>query len=253
MRGNVFDRVASERGEVAETDRALDACFDGGGFVARLLGRVGLLRYQSLATQKAEYTNTERLSNVVQIALGGCGEQFAPQMAVCISVEHGVGDDDVIVDVKVEASAEALGKADGSASQRSMRITQGDKTPPRADESLPAENFFDEEAPASAQSGGVLGENDAQVVGHREHPLTKAHRGEYCIDKTRRGVAHATRTAAGAHAATLARESQQEFVPTGGAHGAGEAVRMNAAFEIRAEFLFYVARDAGAIRPLALG
>jgi hypothetical protein len=41
-------------------------------------------------------------------------------------------------------------------------------------------------------------------------------------------------------------------MPTRGAHGAGETVRVNAALQICAEFLFYVARNAGAIRLLAL-
>jgi hypothetical protein len=134
-----------------------------------------------------------------------------------------------------------------------MCVSERDKATPRADETLPAKDFFDEEAPAGAQGCRVLGENEAQFVRHREHPLTKAHLGEDGISEARGGVAHTTRIATRAHAAPLAGKGEQEFVPAGGADSAGKPVSMNAALEIRAELLFYVARDAGAIRPPTLG
>src|SRR5690606_35561446 len=129
------------------------------------------VRDQALASQIAEHPYAERLSYIVKIALRWRGEQVSLDVAVRISEEHGIRYDDVVVDVEVEASAEALGKTHGAASQRPMCLSERNKTAPRPDEALPAEDFFDEEAPAGAQSGGVLGENDAQVVRHREHPL----------------------------------------------------------------------------------
>src|SRR5690606_38289567 len=131
----------------------------------------------------AEYPYAERLSYIMKIALGRHREQLALQVANRISEEHGVGNDDVIMHVEVEASAEALRKTDCSASQRPMCVSERDKAPPRADEALPAKDLFDEEAPAGAQSCLVLGENEAQVVGHREHPLPQAHWREDRIDQ----------------------------------------------------------------------
>jgi len=77
----------------------------------------------------------------------------------------------------------------------------------------------------------------AHVERQREDPLAHRYARDNAIDDVRRGVGHPTSRAARAEATRLAREGDEDIVPTVVATRAGEPVVEDAAAEIRAELV----------------
>lgn len=80
----------------------------------------------------------------------------------------------------------------------------------------------------------IPGEEPAEALWHREHPLPDRDGGDHVVGEVG-GRCHAPRVAVGADAPALAGEGDQEVVAAAGAASAGEAVGQDAAAEIGPE------------------
>ena len=92
-----------------------------------------------------------------------------------------------------------------------------------------------EQAQGRALQIGIAVQEVAPALGHRQDPLAHRQRRQDVIGEMRRGRHHAPGVARWAHAPALARERDQEVVPTLPAPGAGEAMGKDAAVEVAAE------------------
>ena len=155
-------------------------------------------------------------------------------------VEHAVDDDTVKVEVGIEAGAET--------------VDEGHRTEVRRGACTGAVRLqvllhhAQEQAQGSTLEIGVAVQEVAQPLGHRQDPLAHRQRRQDVIGEMRRGRHHAPGIARWTHAPALAREGDQEVVPTLPAPGPGKAVCEDSAFQVMAELPLHTFRH----RPLVI-
>ncbi len=146
----------------------------------------------------------------------------------------------MIVDVEVEAPSEPLGKADGAASQLLSCWRRPTRTHPDAQRTLPAEDFFDEDAPHCGERIGALGEEKPKLERDRKHPLPQSNIGQHPVYQASRRIGHAPCVAAGTDAALLAGEGDEQHVSAILTACTSKPVGVNTTRGVRLEFLLYV-------------
>lgn len=127
-----------------------------------------------------------------------------------VSIEKSVGNNDVKVHVEVQATAEALGKADGSAAQFLFRCGRRGEANSDPDGPLPPKDLLDEDAPHCRKRFRLLREHESQLEGDRQNPLTESNVGQDLVHEVRSRVRHPSGIATRTDPALLARESDEE-------------------------------------------
>ena len=148
--------------------------------------------------------------------------------------EHAVDDHAVEVQVGIEAGAEAVDEGHGCEPCRGARTG--------AVRAQAGRHRAQEQPQGGALEVGVALQEIAQVLGHREHPLSQRQVRQHAIGQMRCGLYHAPRVARGAHAAPLAGERDQEIVAALPAPGPGKAMGEDAAFQVTAGLPLHVFR-----------
>jgi hypothetical protein len=149
-------------------------------------------------------------------------------------LEHAVDDHAVKVQVRIERRAEAVDEG--------HRAETGGGTRPRAVGAQAGLHRAQEELQGRTLELGVAFQEVAQPLGHGQYPLPQRQLWQDVIGQMRGGLHHAPRVARWAHAASLARERDQEIVPARVAAGASEAASQDAAFQVAAELALHRGR-----------
>jgi hypothetical protein len=155
------------------------------------------------------------------------------------------------MDVAIESGAEAVEECDGAelglCGWRCVPVT------PRAGRVAKEALDLAEEDRGECRDGlGAVGEEAAESLGHRDHPLADGHGRDDAVDEVRRRLRHAAAVAGRADATALALEADQKPRAARRAAGAGEAEAKDAAAQIRSKLLLDVPRD-GLIGSVAGG
>jgi hypothetical protein len=149
-RGGLLTR---QLGELAEPQRPLQARIE-----RRALRRVAVIALcgtqQAPALEPAQRAQLDYVGDVVEVAAIGKRQLEELRRAVRLTDEDAVRHRDVVVNVEVEATAEALGKADSAASKPSRARASGQ--PCARLLVLPAQDGLNEDAPDRAQGSSVL-------------------------------------------------------------------------------------------------
>jgi len=95
----------------------------------------------------------------------------------------------------------------------------------------PAEDCADEDAAHRTAQSGIEGQQEADAVGERQHPLAHADFGQHRVHEVRRRIRHPPAGARGTEAAAFARESDQLVLAALRATQARESVGKDAASE----------------------
>lgn len=206
---------------------------------SRLLVEMDLvgIREQSFASQPTLHAHTGVERNVGQV-----GRIWPPQ-PVKLSLLSGrrpgedpIGDDNMIVDVEIEASAEALRKLHGSAAGLGDAPFAG----PLA---LPSKDLLHEDPADGGQGVGTSRQSQPELERDAEHPLPQGNIRDDSVDEVCRSSAHAPSIAGWAHASAFTREGDQQALATRLAHGAKESMGIDPALQVPPQLLLDVPRE----------
>ncbi|CAN5822684.1 hypothetical protein BH23GEM6_BH23GEM6_26630 [soil metagenome] len=158
--------------------------------------------------------------------------------AVVALGEDAVEDDEVEVEVGIEGGAEAVQEGDGA--------ELGVAGSGRAGAQERGADAAKQDAAHIAGEARVVGQDGADPLRQREHPLADGQRRQDMVGEVDGHLHHAARVAGGTGAAALAGEGHQ---PLGVAADAGEAVGEDAAAEVGAEVVLDPVWHALAVGP----
>ena len=142
-------------------------------------------------------------------------------------------------DVEVHVQVHARAESSYVRYRSGRRVANTDSLRPLA---VAPVDRLDEDAHERREDVGSEGRKRTQLEGKREHPLPHRHGRKHAVDQVGSDVRHAAPGATRAHAATEARERNEQIVAASVATRANEAVREPPAAEVAAELLLDVAR-----------
>ena len=169
------------------------------------------------------------------------GGLMEPDPALDVAGDHAIEGQQVVVVVRVERTAEALRKGDGSELRVAHRIRRARTRVPERGPECP-----EEDGEHGTRYLGRLVQEGPKPLGDGEHPLADGEVRDHLVGQVRRHLGHAPGVAQGADAATLAGEGQQPVMPAVRAPHPREAVGEDAAPQVAAKVALHPPGDAPA-------
>ena len=137
---------------------------------------------------------------------------------------HAVQDAEMVVEVGIQAGAEAVEEGDGA--------EPGLGAGPRAPCPEGSPQGAEQDVEYGVGHHGIPVQEPAEPLGDREHPLPDGDSGDHMVGQVGGRIRHAPRVAGGADAPALAGEGDEEVVAAALAAGSGESVGEDTVTEI---------------------